>query len=141
VDRKLTTLTSYSYQYVELSIRYGRLESLEAYRVGPSKEVTHPVGAHGIPSRRHRRHFTVADDKILWDWMQPYEERGDPIAGNVCYQLLAGKVPNLPPEISRHFGVECLTRSVPSTYFSVVERPLFETAPWLSSPRLTTTDN
>ena len=82
---------SYSYQYVERSIRNNKLESLEAHRAGESSKVVRPVGAP-TPARKHRTAFTLEDDKILWDWMQSYEENGYATGGNIPYQSLAEKV-------------------------------------------------
>jgi telomeric repeat-binding factor 2-interacting protein 1 len=82
---------SYSYQYVERSIRNNKLESLEAHRAGESSKVARPVGAH-TSTRKHRTAFSLEDDKILWDWMQNYEENGSAIGGNLPYQSLAEKV-------------------------------------------------
>ncbi|EEA28409.1 transcription factor Rap1, putative [Talaromyces marneffei ATCC 18224] len=83
-------LNSYSYTFIEKSVRYGRLEDLEDHRAG---QRTRPVGAVGIPARSSRTPFTLQDDQILWDWVQPYEKRGDQIAGNLIYQQLAEQNP------------------------------------------------
>lgn len=79
---------------MERSIRNGRLEDLEAHRAG---KTTRPVGAYGIPSRSHRIPFTLEDDQLLWDYMQPLEEAGRNVSGNVFYQQLAEKVNFLVP--------------------------------------------
>ncbi|KAN0068350.1 TRF2-interacting telomeric protein/Rap1 - C terminal domain containing protein [Elaphomyces granulatus] len=84
---------TYSYQYVERSIRNNKLESLEAHRAGESSKVARPVGAH-TSTRKHRTAFSLEDDKILWDWMQTYEENGVAIGGNLPYQSLAEKHPS-----------------------------------------------
>ncbi|KAL1966968.1 hypothetical protein VTN77DRAFT_3712 [Rasamsonia byssochlamydoides] len=83
-------LNTYSYQYVEKSIRNGRLENLEDHRAG---KTTRPVGAYGIPSRSRRVPFSLEDDQIVWDWMQPYEVSGAAVSGNVIYEQLAEKYP------------------------------------------------
>jgi len=82
----------YSYQWVEKSIKNGRLENLEPYRAGRPSHAARPVGASGVPTRRHKVHYTLEDDQILWDWMQPYEKSGAPIMGNKIYEMLAEKV-------------------------------------------------
>ncbi|KAE8351635.1 TRF2-interacting telomeric protein/Rap1 C terminal domain-containing protein [Aspergillus coremiiformis] len=83
---------TYSYRYVEWSVRNGKLEDLEKHRAGPS--AARPVGATHIPTRRHRLPYTLEDDQYLWDQMVPYEE--DPnasIHGNKIYQKLAAQNP------------------------------------------------
>ncbi|RMJ23742.1 transcription factor Rap1 [Aspergillus sp. HF37] len=88
--RKNLPSNTYSYQYVERSVQNGRLEPLEAYRAGPSAH--RPVGATHIPTRGRRVQFTLEDDQILWDWMQPYErDPGAPVHGYTIYKKLAEK--------------------------------------------------
>ncbi|KKK15839.1 hypothetical protein ARAM_004543 [Aspergillus rambellii] len=90
--RKNLPANTFSYQFVETSVRNGKLENLEAYRAGPS--AARPVGATHIPSRGHRLPYTMQEDQILWDWMQPYEnDKSAPISGNKIYQDLAEKYP------------------------------------------------
>ncbi|KAI9372877.1 TRF2-interacting telomeric protein/Rap1 C terminal domain-containing protein [Aspergillus egyptiacus] len=94
VDHKRKDLPSnvHSYQFIEKSIQKGKLEDLKDYIAGPS--APRPVGATNIQPRAHRRAYTIEDDQILWDYMQPYER--DPsarIQGNRIYQELAAKYP------------------------------------------------
>ncbi|KAH8705035.1 TRF2-interacting telomeric protein/Rap1 C terminal domain-containing protein [Talaromyces proteolyticus] len=89
-NKREIPLNTYSYKFVEKSIQNGQLEDLEAHRAG---KTTRPVGAYDIPSRGHRIAYNLQDDQILWDWMQPYEDRGEQIAGNVIYQRLAEMYP------------------------------------------------
>lgn len=85
----LNSKSRYSYKYVEKSIQNGQLEDLEAHRAGKTHR---PVGAHRIPSRTRRIPYTLADDQILWDWLEPYEQRGDQVSGNLIYQHLEKEV-------------------------------------------------
>lgn len=67
------------------------MQNLEPYRAGPSE--ARPVGASYIPTRNHKVPYTVADDQLLWDWMQKYERDSTAsISGNKIYQELAAKV-------------------------------------------------
>lgn len=76
---------------MEKSVNNKRLEPLETYRAGPSAH--RPVGATHIPTRGRRVQFTLEDDQILWDWMQPYErDPGAPVHGYTIYKKLAEKV-------------------------------------------------
>lgn len=86
---ELRHISRHSYTFIEKSVRNGRLEDPEDHRAG---QRVRPVGAVGIPARSSRTPFTLQDDQILWDWVQPYERRGDQIAGNLIYQQLAEQV-------------------------------------------------
>ncbi|PYI14253.1 hypothetical protein BO99DRAFT_345443 [Aspergillus violaceofuscus CBS 115571] len=111
VDHKRRNLPpdTYSFKFIEDSIRKGRMQNLEPYRAGPSE--ARPVGASYIPTRNHKVPYTVADDQFLWDWMQKYERDSTAsISGNKIYQELAAKVPQngadpvpIPPEIDPLF--------------------------------------
>ncbi|KAE8419079.1 hypothetical protein BDV36DRAFT_252442 [Aspergillus pseudocaelatus] len=82
---------TYSYRYVEWSVRNGKLEELEDHRAGPS--AARPVGATNIPTRSCPIPYTLEDDQWLWDQMAPYEK--DPkafVGGNKIYQELATQV-------------------------------------------------
>ncbi|KAI9926837.1 hypothetical protein ASPWEDRAFT_715736 [Aspergillus wentii DTO 134E9] len=90
--RKNLPPNTFSYQFVEESIRKGSLQDLENYRAGPSAQ--RPVGATYIPSSGTRVVYTLEDDQILWDWMQQYEAAdGVGVGGNAAYQALAEKHP------------------------------------------------
>ena len=76
---------------MEDSYRRGELQDLESYRAGPS--AARPVGATNIPTRGHKVYYTLEDDQLLWDWMQPYEQNPKAsIRGNKIYQKLEEKV-------------------------------------------------
>ncbi|KAL1960306.1 hypothetical protein VTO42DRAFT_8266 [Malbranchea cinnamomea] len=85
---------TYSYQFVERSIRNNKLENPEDHRVGPSPNRIRPVGSTTIRPRDHRRVFTAKDDQILYDWVKPYELAGGKWSGNKIYQQLAEKYPH-----------------------------------------------
>ncbi|OOF99099.1 hypothetical protein ASPCADRAFT_127664 [Aspergillus carbonarius ITEM 5010] len=94
VDHKRKNLPSdaYSFKFVEDSYRRGELQDLESYRAGPS--AARPVGATNIPTRGHKVYYTLEDDQLLWDWMQPYEQNPKAsIRGNKIYQKLEEKYP------------------------------------------------
>ncbi|PWY78282.1 hypothetical protein BO70DRAFT_317087 [Aspergillus heteromorphus CBS 117.55] len=83
---------TYSYKFVEASLAKGELRNLDDYRAGPS--APRPVGATYIPTRGHKVPYTLQDDQLLWDWMEPFER--DPrasIKGNKIYQELAAQNP------------------------------------------------
>lgn len=76
---------------MELSVRRGRLEDPEKHRAGPSDH--RPMGASNIPKKGTRNDFTLEEDQLLWDYLEPYEEAGAPTSGNKVFQELAQKVP------------------------------------------------
>ncbi|KAJ5634488.1 hypothetical protein N7528_002330 [Penicillium herquei] len=97
VDHTKKNLPSdtYSYQYVERSVRNGKLENLEDHRAGPSAQ--RPVGASHIPQKRTRSEFTLKDDQLLFDYLHHYELIEDaPIHGNNIYKALGEKCPQHP---------------------------------------------
>ncbi|KAJ5383718.1 Rap1 - C-terminal [Penicillium concentricum] len=86
---------TFSYQYVERSINKGRLEDLEAHRVGPS--APRPMGAFNIPTKSTRSFFTLKEDQIVFDWVAHFEqEPGAPVQGNRIYQDLSELFPAHP---------------------------------------------
>ncbi|KAB8251959.1 TRF2-interacting telomeric protein/Rap1 C terminal domain-containing protein [Aspergillus flavus] len=90
--RKNLPPDTYSYRFVEWSVRNGKLEDLQNHRAGPS--AARPVGATNIPTRSHPIPYTLEDDQWLWDRMAEYEK--DPnasIGGNKIYQELATQNP------------------------------------------------
>jgi TRF2-interacting telomeric protein/Rap1 - C terminal domain/Rap1 Myb domain len=84
----------YSYRYIELSIRNGQLEDLEAHRIGGvSSRAARPVGSVVLASKGSRNAFTEAEDQMLWDWVKPFEGmRGS--SGNVLFQQLEAANPS-----------------------------------------------
>ncbi|EFQ98421.1 hypothetical protein MGYG_01451 [Nannizzia gypsea CBS 118893] len=83
---------TYSYQFVERSIRQGVLQELDKFMAGvPRASVRQPPMG---PARRYREPFTAKDDQILYDWMKPFEQAGGAVSGNKIYQQLAAQHPN-----------------------------------------------
>lgn len=108
--------TRHSYKFVEDSVKQGKLQDLRKYEAGPS--APRPVGATDIPSRSHKRAYTIEDDQILWDWMQPYEhQKTAPISGNMIYQDLAARV-STPALEFENPNIKLFYRSTPSTHSS-----------------------
>ncbi|RHZ62131.1 putative transcription factor Rap1 [Aspergillus thermomutatus] len=90
--RKNLPSDTYSFKFVEDSVRRGELADLEAYRAGPS--APRPVGATHIATRAHKVAYSLQDDQLLWDWLQPYEkDPRAPISGNLIYKQLAEQHP------------------------------------------------
>lgn len=50
------------------------------------------MGATHIPRKGTRTDFDLADDRILYDWVQQFEKTQDPLSGTKIYQDLAERV-------------------------------------------------
>ncbi|EXJ61388.1 uncharacterized protein A1O5_11702 [Cladophialophora psammophila CBS 110553] len=79
---------TYSYRYVEHSLRNGRLENLADHAVGAPSRVSRPVGSTLTAPKSGRTPFTPEDDQFLWDWMKPFIDRGGAWKGNEIYKQM-----------------------------------------------------
>ncbi|KAL8978606.1 MAG: hypothetical protein Q9177_006362, partial [Variospora cf. flavescens] len=79
---------TYSYQYIENSVRNGALEELETHAVGPPAGSLRTVGSTVQPPRSSRTKFTDEDDRFLANWVISFEQRGGATAGNEIYKQL-----------------------------------------------------
>ena len=79
---------TYSYRYVESSIRSGILEELADHAVGIPSRVSRPVGSIATAPKSGRTPFTAADDQLLWNWVKPFMDRGGAWKGNEIYKQL-----------------------------------------------------
>ncbi|KAI4128953.1 MAG: hypothetical protein LQ341_006625, partial [Variospora aurantia] len=84
---------TYSYQYIENSVRNGALEELETHAVGPPAGSLRTVGSTVQPPRSSRTKFTDEDDRFLANWVISFEQRGGATAGNEIYKQLEVKNP------------------------------------------------
>ncbi|KAJ5825609.1 hypothetical protein N7474_002747 [Penicillium riverlandense] len=88
-------LDTYSYKWVEDSLKKGQLEPFEPYRVGPS--APRPMGASYIARKATRTGFTLKDDQLLFDWVAAYRKiTGTEGGGNSVYQELERYYPQHP---------------------------------------------
>ena len=83
---------SYSWQYIERSVRNGVLENLEDHRVGEPRGTVRTVGSVTIPTKGTRTPFTAEDDRVLFEWVAKSEARGGAVLGNKIYEQLAAQV-------------------------------------------------
>lgn len=74
---------SFSWRFIEESVKEGRRLDLETYRIGRPPSKPRPV-ASMEPSRNHRTPFSLADDVLLAAWVANNEKSG----GNKLYQRL-----------------------------------------------------
>jgi hypothetical protein len=85
--RKDAVPGSYSWRWIEESVKKGKLEDLEAHRAGPVVGISGPVGS-SQPTRNTRTPFTAADDRALALWVTNAERQGLSTKGNGIYQQL-----------------------------------------------------
>ncbi|KAL8715932.1 MAG: hypothetical protein Q9220_000599 [cf. Caloplaca sp. 1 TL-2023] len=83
---------TYSYQYIEKSLRNGVLEDLDKYAVGSPTGTTRTVGSTVQPAKSGRTKFTPEDDRILVKWVVGMERSGSKVMGNEIYKQLEAEV-------------------------------------------------
>ena len=119
-DRK----SSYSWQYIDKSVKNGVLENLDDHRVGEPARTVRAVGSvNSMPKKSTRTPFTAEDDRILTEWVTGYGARGGYVLGNKIYEQLAAEVwfSEDPKALQQFADVE---GAEPSTYFAVMERQM-----------------
>lgn len=77
-----------SYRFVEVSIRKGQLEDVEAHAVGVVTRAARTVGSTTIAPKAGRRPYTDAEDQFLWNMIKPFEEKGGASKGNKIYEQI-----------------------------------------------------
>lgn len=85
-------ILSYSYTYIERSVRNGVLENLDDHRVGPAEGTVRSIGSTVQPPKGTRNKYTQNDDRILWNWVQDNPQRTGGTDGNEIYKQLEAKV-------------------------------------------------
>ncbi|KAH8776667.1 hypothetical protein F5883DRAFT_614321 [Diaporthe sp. PMI_573] len=82
---------SYSWKWIEYSVRNGFLQTQDDYRIEGA-----PARAAGAsaPTKGQRAKFTKEDDDLLADFVWEKERQGSKIKGNVIFQELDEKYPN-----------------------------------------------
>lgn len=83
---------SYSYTLIEAAIRDGEMPNPGDHAAGrPAGEVR--SAGSGVPGKKTRNPFTAEQDRILWQWVQPFESKGGSVAGNEIYKKLEAAYP------------------------------------------------
>ncbi|EZF35715.1 hypothetical protein TMEN_4573 [Trichophyton mentagrophytes] len=83
---------TYSYQFVERSIRQRVLQEPGEFLVGAPRGSVRQPGMG--PAKRYRKPFTAEDDQTLYDWIERYKLAGGAVSGNKIYQQLEQQHPN-----------------------------------------------
>lgn len=76
---------------MEHSLAKGELQDVEKYRIRDKR----PVRPSSAPKRKLRRPFTLAEDQMLYDYLQPLEQTGrfaQGVKGVKIYEDIAEKV-------------------------------------------------
>lgn len=82
---------SYSWRYIDESIKRGALQDLESHRAGPPVGQIRRVGS-SMPGRSGRVPFSAEDDRILLDWVSEGARQGASLKGNKLYEQLEALV-------------------------------------------------
>ena len=91
--RKEVVPGSYSYKWIDNSIKNGALEDLDAYLAGPPAGAPRAVGSVVRPAKHMRNGYTAEDDRVLSEWVQAQAQKGAAIAGNETYKQLEAQNP------------------------------------------------
>ena len=83
---------SISYEFVEKSIKEGKLRDPEDHRCGPPLGQAREPGAINRPAKSGRAAYTAEEDRILYKWVRDAEEAGGLSSGNEIYKQLEAKV-------------------------------------------------
>ncbi|KAJ9607229.1 hypothetical protein H2200_008301 [Cladophialophora chaetospira] len=86
--KKTNAPGTYSYKYVEASIRNGVLEDLASHAIGAPSRVSRPVGSIVTAPKPGRTPFTPEEDQLLWNWVKPFMDKGGAWKGNEIYKQL-----------------------------------------------------
>lgn len=82
---------SYSYQWIEFSVKNAQLENKDDYEIGQPQEASRPIGS-AQQAKASRNAFTVKDDLILTKWVLTREWKGQAAQGNEMYKELERQV-------------------------------------------------
>lgn len=91
-EYRLTSNQSYSYTYIEQSIKQGMLANPDDHVAGPPAGTIRGVGSTTIRPKVTRTSFTAEDDKILVAWVRNSVRKGASENGNDLYKQLESHV-------------------------------------------------
>ncbi|KAK6073865.1 transcription factor [Seiridium cupressi] len=90
--RKDVPAGSYSWKWIEDSVKSGKLLDKKDFLIGTPGNETRPVGS--VQQKSTRTPFTKADDLLLGRFVTKYEREGIAVSGNVIYKQLEAKYPH-----------------------------------------------
>lgn len=93
---KLAPPNSYSWKYIEQSVKNGELEDAEKHLIhaastskgSPASIAPGHTAGGSRPTKSTRTDFTAADDKFLLQWLAKGQAQGMALMGNVIYKQL-----------------------------------------------------
>jgi hypothetical protein len=88
--RKDVPVGSYSWKWIEDSVKSGKLQNKEDYCISTPGNETRPVGS--IQQKPTRNPFTKEDDLLLANFVTKHERLGTATSGNIIYKQLEAKV-------------------------------------------------
>ena len=91
--RKEVVSGSYSYKWIDQSIKNGALEDLDDYLAGPQMGAPRAIGSMSRPMKNIRTPYTAEDDRVLFDWVQAQAQRGGSTSGNETFKQLEQQNP------------------------------------------------
>lgn len=91
-EYRLIANYSYSFTYVEQSIKRGVLENPDDHLAGPPARTIRGVGSTTIRPKGTRTSFTAEDDKTLVAWVRKSVRKGAAESGNQLYKELELRV-------------------------------------------------
>lgn len=86
--RKDAPAGSYSWKFIEDSVKHGIAQLKDRYAIGPDPTKPRPVASAG-PTRGGRTEFTAEDDAMLVKWVLSHNQHR---TGNIIYQQLEKEV-------------------------------------------------
>jgi telomeric repeat-binding factor 2-interacting protein 1 len=85
--RKDAPAGSYSWKFIEDSLKKGVAQDVEQYLAGPPAGSVRSVGSR-IPGKTTRTPFTPSDDLVLYKWVTDAVKKGMATKGNEIYEQL-----------------------------------------------------
>lgn len=95
---------AYSYEWINFSVKNGRLQNKEDYEIRAPQGTSKQIGS-AQQTKSTRTAFTVKDDVILTKWVLAREWKGQATGGNEIYK-------ELERQVSRTGGASPATASI-----------------------------
>lgn len=111
---------SYSWKYIEQSVKNGKLEDKEKHLINStstsngspaSRTPGHKAGG-SRPTTTTRTDYTKADDDFLLEWVAKAKKQGMAVGGNLIYKQLENVVRSTDPRDIGAWLTSCRTRDI-----------------------------
>lgn len=84
---------TYSYTFIDQSIKDGVLADKEQHHAGQAPDVVRQPGDVTQPTRKGKVPYTKEEDCLLYDWLTKHLRSGGTDGGNAIYQEIANQYP------------------------------------------------